>query len=328
MSTSFFDFYDSIKIPRLEGETPSGSGQIIFNDEIRGSTGDGSTSFRPTTTGANVQTFIANGTWTKPAGATVVNILMIGGGGGGGSGASRGSNGAAYGGSGGAGGFMVRNAYALASAVESTVTVTVGAGGAGGLDGTGYGNGLFGGTGGTSSFGSYFGARGGNPGAGGTTTSQGVITPATVSIASDLPGGYGSGNTTSTTYGFFPSSGGNGRGLPSGNTSAGPGVDAPNVGSYILGTPLSGGTGAQLNVAAAGSPGADARYTIYPGTGASGGGGGAGGNNTLSPAWNAGRGGNYGGGGGGGGGPRVSSGNSVAGTGGAGGSGIVVVISW
>ncbi len=57
---------------------------------------------------ANVQTFTANGTWTKPATVSAVRIFLIGGGGGGGSGRCSASGTAAGGGGGGAGGTIVQ----------------------------------------------------------------------------------------------------------------------------------------------------------------------------------------------------------------------------
>lgn len=328
MSTLYFDFFDSIKIPRLVGDSPSGSGQIIFNDEIRGSTGVGnSVSFRPATTGANVQVFASNGTWTKPAGVTLVNVLLIGGGGGGGSG----QRGYTYtfrgGGCGGSGGFMVRNAYCLASAITNTVSVTVGAGGTGGAARlSGRGDGFAGNTGGTSSFGAYFGARGGVPGAGGNS-SQPIITAATPSAASDLPGAYGSGDSTANTYGFFPGSGGFGGSIQSNAyfTSPSSGVGS---GGYIYGSIIGGGSFGIPPTA-----GTAARLALYPGAGSGGGGGGqmwgnSGGTiNTPQPSGAAG-GANGGGGGGGGAASGNTSNDARPGAGGAGGSGVVVVISW
>ena len=73
---------------------------------------------------ASVQTFTSSGTWTKPSGITKVIVEVVGGGGGGGSSTSSGSTGA---GGGGAGAYA-RKLFDVSSV--SSVSVTVGAGGA------------------------------------------------------------------------------------------------------------------------------------------------------------------------------------------------------
>ena len=80
---------------------------------------------------ANTQTFNANGTWTKPAGAyTTVQVIAWGAGGGGG----RGGDTASVATGGGAGGYGVWN-FPISYFPNST-TVTVGTGGSGGSTGT------------------------------------------------------------------------------------------------------------------------------------------------------------------------------------------------
>ena len=55
-------------------------------------------------TPTDVQTFTANGTWTKPTGAKSVEVIVVGAGGGGGSGARTAAANTERGGSGGGGG--------------------------------------------------------------------------------------------------------------------------------------------------------------------------------------------------------------------------------
>ena len=105
----------------------------------------------------NIETFTANGTWTKPDGLKFIIVEVIGGGGGGG-GVEGDTGDTANSGGGGGGGYTLKKI--LASSLASTETVTIGAGGAGG---TGFSGGT---AGGTSSFGTHCSATGGSQGSG------------------------------------------------------------------------------------------------------------------------------------------------------------------
>jgi hypothetical protein len=117
----------------------------------------------------DIQKFTSSGTWTKPTGAKLVVIHMLGAGGGGGSGRRGASTTVRCGGGGGAGGVLLRTELDP-SLLGSTEAVTVGAGGTGGAMVTASDtNGNPGIVGGSSIF-FNFKAAGGNPGAGGSAT--------------------------------------------------------------------------------------------------------------------------------------------------------------
>ncbi len=107
-----------------------------------------------TTTGAT--------TFTSLAGTQVQEVLVVGGGGGGGGTESNGGTAASSGSGGGGGG----EASSIISGAQTSIAITVGAGG---TAGTGSGGG---GAGGTSSFGSAITATGGAGGARGLTTTS------------------------------------------------------------------------------------------------------------------------------------------------------------
>jgi hypothetical protein len=100
-----------------------------------------------------VDTYTSNDTWNKPAGAKWVHVMVQGAGGGGGGVSNTGASECAFGAGGGGGGYAEK--WFAASALGSTETVTVGAGGAGGAAGNNAGS-----SGGSSVFDSVTGAGG------------------------------------------------------------------------------------------------------------------------------------------------------------------------
>lgn len=275
----------------------------------------------------DIQTFTASGTWTKPAWATTVEVILIGGGGGGGSGRKGAAGTARTGGSGGGGG-GVSNDKLRASDLPATVGITVGAGGAGGASQTLYStNGIAGSDGGTTAFGSYLYASGGGGGGGGASSNAsagagGMGTLASMSGASGYATIGGAAPIGTSHYPGACYGGGGGGPVTSGNAALGGGQGFNST----TGTapPWRTGTIPTANnsiVAGNGNSGTDLTTATWLG-GESGDGGGA------SITGNAGAGGNGGkwGGGGGGGGAAVNGvGNSGAGGNGA--DGLAVVIS-
>ena len=121
--------------------------------------------------------YISSDTWTKPDGLKELFVLCVGAGGGGGGGAR--NNGSPGGGGGGGGALIWRRIDA--SELDTTETITIGAGGNGGNGRTGSnGNGIAGSAGGDTIFGTTpkvraDGGAGGAAGIGGGAASAGGI---------------------------------------------------------------------------------------------------------------------------------------------------------
>lgn len=263
----------------------------------------------------DVQSFVgAGGTWTKPAGARIVEVICIGGGGSGGSGSRYGSGTACSGGAGGGGGSRAREFFA-ASQLGATETVTGGAAATGAsaitMNDT---DGDPGNPGQTFSFGNWVRANGGDPGDGGNTaTSTGG--PGATGQFSGGTGASGPAGSVPTSAGGSQSAGaggGGGGGITGGNAARDGGT-----GGFIWSSPRS--------TASGGSAGGGGNPGTAPGGYLPGLGGGGGASSTGASGGTGGAGGNYGGGGGGGG---ASRNGFSSGAGGAGGAGACFVISY
>ena len=307
---------------------------------------------------ATFELFTANGTWTKPAGAKLVYVEVIGAGGGGGGGYGNTAGTWRRGGAGGGAGALAVKFFP-ASALTATVDVVIGAGGTAGQGGSST-SGTDGGNGGISKFGltqssglwsfpgggGYRGAIGNSSGGGGGgTAGAGQVGQSGANSAGGLPGlssatalaGAGAAGVSAANGGLAEYGGGAGGGATAGGSLTG--------GGSLHGA-AGGGAGGGVTVGnveyAGGAGGATASYTagagsaggaVGGGAGTSGvagdgysiqgGGGGGGGGNGTATGGAGGDGGAPGGGGGGGGG-----GTTTGGAGGTGGRGEVRVWVW
>lgn len=294
------------------------TGTVLYSKD----TGTGNTGWvaRGNAKTPDVQTFTANGTWTRPTGAVTVEAIVISGGGGGGSG-RRGAAGTIRCGGGGGGPGGVSRISVPAALLTSTVTVAVGSGGAGGAavttDDT---DGNVGGSGGSSAFGAYARAGTGavSGGSGGTATSGtggggGIGNQSGLGVtgsAASTTGGVGAGAVSAGN--IAPA--GAGGGITSGNVANNGGAGgftmaiSPNAAAGVVDSTTPGnGTSQTAGMALPGFPG----------------GGGAASITTAAQA--GGNGGLYGAPGGGGG---ASLNGNASGKGGDGASGIVQVITY
>lgn len=285
---------------------------------------------------------VGTSTWTMPASAKYVLVIAIGGGGGGGSGRKQGLADAtpSQGGTGAGAGGRVEGWFPAAM-LTSTVTVTVGAGSAGGAARTSDGQAGAAGTAGVATiFGGYLRATGGGGGNAGNLAAQGTGTvgsaggrsaPAVMSTAGSTPTwftGVGGGNSSGSSGSnagvgaYGPGGGGGGGGLvltPTASLVGGNG----GLGFGIGGTTTTGGGGTAGNTTT--RDGGNGAASSDDGYGGSGGGGGA--SNHAGNAGNGGTGG-YPGGGGGGGGACPQGAGTSSGAGGTGGDGFVRVVTF
>lgn len=282
--------------------TPSGSSGGILQLDIF------------TTPGAN--------TWTKAAGATSVEIIMIGGGAGGGSGC-RGATGTVRNGGGGGGGGGYTREILDASLLGATETVTVAAQVNGGPAKTSDGSGSAGTAGQDTTFGSWMKAKGGGAGPAGTNSTsdatggsagEGSINTGRAGANSKASGaaGVAAGQVT----GNGASGGGSGGGITTGDTVSNGG--AGGTGPACYGSALTGGTAGTSG----GSGGNGNAVNNSIAFGGAGGGGGA--SSKTAAAGAGGDGGKYGAGGGGGGAAQGYN----SGAGGKGAQGIAIVIQY
>jgi len=290
--------------------------------------------------GVDVQTFGSSSTsgtftWTKPSGAKVIDVYLVGAGAGGGSGARQATSAIRTGGGAGSAGGIVF-ARINAGQLSGTETVTVGAKGTGGASATSdNATGANGANGEATTF-SIFKAQGGLLGSGGvtasTTASGGSAITSIVYFNGLQNGGGGNGTNgagsagTNISFSYLnPNGGGGGGGANAAGTTnrnggAGGGLSAATGGGSGNTSAIAGGTGGTTAGVAATS-GTSATNNYFQG-----GTGGGGGYYITASAGGAGGNGGWPGGGGGGGG--ASDNTYASGKGGDGAHGYAVIITY
>lgn len=279
----------------------------------------------------DIQDFVSSGTWTKPAGAKLVQVLCIGAGAGGGSGARGAAGTEKLGGGGGAAGQRVVASF-IASSFAGTESVTVGAGGTGGTAKTTDGAGNNGTAGGASAFTSVITALGGDYGLGGATATgataggQGYLSFRDFAQLQAPDGGSSASDTAAATRPddpYYHSSSGGGGGTINAAGTLRRGAEGGRVLEADFSSIITGGSNASGAAGTNGGNGNSSNTYLV----ASGGGGGNSGDAAGTVAGgNGGNGGAQYGAGGGGGGSSVTGANS--GAGGNGGDGFVRIITY
>lgn len=308
---------------KLDGDLTSPGNNKVYGTDGSGAKGWQTAPVAPAY--VDVQVFTSSGTWTKPANAAFVEIIMHGGSSGAGSGRLGTAGSARGGGGGGAPGAMVKQRF-IASFLGATEAFVCGDAGVGGASVTTPDtNGNAGTAGGDSTFAGLI-ARGGAGGAGGTAST--AAGGASVANSFFNYGSTGTGNTggtgQATVAGSAPSTSSTVRAGSAG--AGGGGVNASD-------TEFAGGAGGTIGFAtssglfnggtAGATGGAGGNGPSSPEGSGTGGGGGGGGHNRDGGA--GGNGGLYGGGGGGGGG---STNGFASGKGGDGVPGYLIVITY
>jgi len=304
---------------------------------------------------SDVQVFIADGTWTKPAFGSLAYVECVGGGGSGGGGRGVAAGTLRYAGAGGGGGKRNVATYLLSDLSNTAVVVPAAvSGGSGGVNAAGspgteggtvsFGTLLYGYGGGAGQHGTLGAAGAGGGGGGGTSAGASGATTGYGGSALLVPASAANSSTdvgAGANFSGYLGGGGGGSASSSANGSSGGGstwsgaggAGGGSVTAATPGTSYSGGAGGIAGGASTGAGGGAASAAINTGTksdnGAVGdstkcGGGGAGGAGNNAGTGSAGGDGGFPGGGGGGGG----GGTTTGGAGGAGGAGRVVVYVW